>query len=149
MYSIPSQATPSLEMNPFHSHTQPAMLPVYFPPKFPVELPSRGHCYQGEFLHVFKLLPGITLPILQQQIQDHVSFKTCGMPHQVAQHPQHSFGFVITVHSTHPVAVSIAYKEQLGIRRHTDHKMSYSEAIFTHDAIEQALIGLYGLQCKV
>jgi long-chain acyl-CoA synthetase len=44
LYSILIQVTSSLAMIPFHSHTQPAMLPVYFPPKFPVELPSRGHC---------------------------------------------------------------------------------------------------------
>jgi hypothetical protein len=119
------------------------MVPVYFPSKFPVELPSTGHCYQGKFLHVFKLLPGITLSILQQHIYEHPNFSACGMPHQVSQHPQHSFGFVITVHFTHPVAQSIAYREQLGTRRHPDNKLSYSEALFTHDTIEEALKFVY------
>jgi hypothetical protein len=50
---------------------------------------------------------------------------------------------VITVHFTHPVAQSIAYREQLGTRRHPDDKLSYSKAFFTHDAIEEALKFVY------
>jgi hypothetical protein len=85
-------------------------------------LPSRGnyyqgedgyqgsYCYQGEFLHIYKLLPGITLPVLQQHLHKDCLLKFCeGFPFQVAQHPQNCCGFVITVHKTHHVARCVEY----------------------------------------
>jgi len=125
------------------------MFPVWFPTQFPVELPYRGHCYQGDFLHVFKLLPGITQPVLQQHLYVHAHFSFCGMPFQVAPHPKHSFGLVITVHITHPVAVSIASKEsELMATKHPEDKLSYSEAFTTHGALEEAIKGVSILQAR-
>ena len=124
------------------------MFPVGFPTEFPVELPCRGHCYQGDFLHIFKLLPGVTFPVLQQHLYESLHFYSCGMPFQVAPHPK-PFGFVITVHTQHPVALSVAWKESTvrrSIKAQPEDQLSYSLAFETHDAIEQALHGIYRRQ---
>ena len=70
------------------------------------------------------------------------------MPFQVAPHPK-PFGFVITVHTQHPVALSIAWKESTvrrAIKAQPEDQLSYSLAFETHDAIEQALHGIYRRQ---
>ena len=126
------------------------MCPVELPTEFPVELPSRGHCYQGDFLHIFKLLPGITLSVLKQHILESLHFQSCSLPPQVAPHPKPS-GFVITLHSSHPAALCIAC-EEIKVRRAMKAKpgdqLSYSLAFETHSVIEQALQGIYRRQAR-
>ena len=72
------------------------------------------------------------------------------MPPQVAPHPKPS-GFVITLHSSHPAALSVAC-EEIKVRKATKAKpgdqLSYSLAFETHGVIEQALQGIYRRQAR-
>jgi hypothetical protein len=84
--------------------------PLCYPTEFPPDLPSQGHCWADGLLHLFKLLPGITISVLQDHLLDFLQ-ECCnendgymGLPSQIAQHPGHPFGFVITLHRTNLVA---------------------------------------------
>jgi hypothetical protein len=47
------------------------MYRVNLPAEFPVDLPTKGYDWDDQgFLHIFKHLPGITLPVLQQHLED-------------------------------------------------------------------------------
>jgi hypothetical protein len=93
------------------------MYRVNLPKEFPVDLPTKGYDWDDKgFLHIFKQLPGITLPVLQQHLEDLLQAGHPDFPVQVAPHPDQHFGYVITVHSTHPVAIQLAADVQdLGV----------------------------------
>ena len=94
----------------------PVDLPTHLPSRLPMKLPSRGNFpdrgfygYQGEFLHVLLFLPGITLQVLHLHLYKDYLLPFCkGLPVEIAPHPTNPFGFVITVHHTHDLALSIA-----------------------------------------
>jgi hypothetical protein len=82
------------------------MYRVNLPTEFPADLPTKGYDWDDQrFLHIFKHLPGITLPVLQQHLEDLIQAGHPEFPTQVAPHPDQHFGYVITVHSIHPVAI--------------------------------------------
>jgi hypothetical protein len=65
-------------------------------------------------------------------------------PYQIAQHPEHPFGFVITVHRTHVLAIKIAQKEfELRSARPQGVELSYMEALETHGFLEEELYDLW------
>jgi hypothetical protein len=114
------------------------------PTEFPVDLPSKGHCYDstGEFLHIFKNLPGIPLSVLQQHLVPFLDgFGYPEFPYQVAQHQEYLSGFVITVHTTHLIAQDIAKEEchLKFLKRTQNGNLSYQEALTTHGTLEEVL----------
>jgi hypothetical protein len=116
------------------------------PTEFPSNLPQLCHCYdaKGKFLHIFKPLPGITLSVLHQHLDEFLcNWSMPEFPYQIAQHPEHPFGFVITVHRTHIVAITVAEEEfELRSARPQGVQLSYLEASETHGILEEELYDL-------
>jgi hypothetical protein len=72
------------------------------------------------------------------------NWSTPEFPYQIAQHPEHPFGFVITVHRTHILAIKVA-KEEFEFRsvRLQGVKLSYLEASETRGFLEEELYNLW------
>jgi hypothetical protein len=66
----PKQAT----LPPTATKVKPMVLPYNkIPRTVPRAFPSHcGHLYQGDFIHVNRLLPGISLQVLQQHFQEYL-----------------------------------------------------------------------------
>jgi len=89
--------------------------PDWFPSQFPEELDYQGYCYQGEFLHIIQILPGITIQVLQDHLRGFLhecgTWRPGGLdvvrhptyPSQIVRHPRSQGAFVITVHITNAV----------------------------------------------
>jgi hypothetical protein len=58
----PSQSTPLKQCFQIDPEIK---FPLWSPTEFPPDLPSQGHCWADGLLHLFKLIPGITISVLQ------------------------------------------------------------------------------------